>query len=63
MSAPDILGEAYEYLIEQFAMTSGKKGGGEFFTPKEVVKVLVRILDPQDYEEIYDPACGTGGAC
>ncbi|KUH33347.1 hypothetical protein APY94_06315 [Thermococcus celericrescens] len=58
--SPDLLGEAYEYLVEQFALTSGKKGG-EFFTPKEVVKVLVRILDPKDYEEVYDPACGTGG--
>lgn len=57
---PDVLGQAYEYLIKQFADTAGKKGG-EFYTPKEVVRTMVRILDPNEGDEIYDPACGSGG--
>lgn len=60
LSDPDILGRAYEYLIEQFADDAGKKGG-EFYTPKEVVKLLVEILDPQERMRISDPACGSGG--
>ncbi|OGW40879.1 MAG: type I restriction-modification system subunit M [Nitrospirae bacterium RBG_13_39_12] len=60
LSDPDILGRAYEYLIEQFADDAGKKGG-EFYTPKEVVKLLVEILDPQESMRISDPACGSGG--
>jgi type I restriction enzyme M protein len=57
---PDILGNAYEYLIAQFADDAGKKGG-EFYTPKEVVTLLVEILDPQEKMRICDPACGSGG--
>ncbi len=57
---PDILGDAYEYLIAQFADDAGKKGG-EFYTPKEVVTLLVEILDPQEKMRICDPACGSGG--
>lgn len=57
---PDILGDAYEYLIAQFASSAGKKGG-EFYTPKEVVKLLVEILDPKEKMRICDPACGSGG--
>jgi type I restriction enzyme M protein len=57
---PDILGDAYEYLITQFADDAGKKGG-EFYTPKEVVTLLVEILDPQEKMRICDPACGSGG--
>jgi len=57
---PDILGNAYEYLIAQFADDAGKKGG-EFYTPKEVVALLVEILDPQEKMRICDPACGSGG--
>jgi type I restriction enzyme M protein len=57
---PDMLGEAYEYLIKQFADTAGKKGG-EFYTPKEIVKTIVRILDPKEGDRIYDPASGSGG--
>ena len=57
---PDILGRAYEYLIRQFAEESGKKAG-EFYTPRAIIKLLVNILDPQEGETIYDPACGTGG--
>jgi type I restriction enzyme M protein len=60
LSEPDILGRAYEYLIGQFADDAGKKGG-EFYTPKEVVTLLVEILDPQEKMRICDPACGSGG--
>ncbi len=56
----DVLGNAYEYLLKQFADESGKKAG-EFFTPRSVVRLLTRILDPQPTETIYDPACGSGG--
>jgi type I restriction enzyme M protein len=60
LSEPDILGRAYEYLIGQFADDAGKKGG-EFYTPKEVVTLLVDILDPSEKMRICDPACGSGG--
>ena len=60
LSEPDILGRAYEYLIGQFADDAGKKGG-EFYTPKEVVTLLVEILDPQEKMRVCDPACGSGG--
>ena len=56
----DLLGQAYEYLIKKFADLSNKKAG-EFYTPREVVRLLVDILDPQKGESVYDPACGTGG--
>jgi type I restriction enzyme M protein len=56
----DVLGQAYEYLLKNFADESGKKAG-EFFTPRQVVRLIVRILDPQPGETIYDPACGSGG--
>jgi len=57
---PDILGRAYEYLIKQFADDAGAKAG-EFFTPPEVVDTLVRMLEPQPGDTIYDPTCGSGG--
>lgn len=57
---PDVLGNAYEYLIKKFADLTNKKAG-EFYTPRSVVKLLVNILDPQEGETVYDPACGTGG--
>ncbi len=57
---PDILGRAYEYLIKQFADDAGAKAG-EFFTPPEVVDCLVRMLEPQAHETVYDPTCGSGG--
>jgi len=60
LTDPDILGRAYEYLIGQFADDAGKKGG-EFYTPKEVVTLLVEILDPQERMRICDPTCGSGG--
>jgi len=58
--AHDVLGQAYEYLLKNFADESGKKAG-EFFTPRQVVRLIVRMLDPQPGEGIYDPACGSGG--
>lgn len=57
---PDVLGNAYEYLIKKFADLTNKKAG-EFYTPRPVVKMLVNFLDPQEGETVYDPACGTGG--
>ncbi|MBI3038173.1 SAM-dependent DNA methyltransferase, partial [bacterium] len=56
----DILGQAYEYLIKKFADATNKKAG-EFYTPRAVVKLMIKILDPREGESIYDPACGTGG--
>jgi type I restriction enzyme M protein len=57
---PDVLGQAYEYLIKKFADQTNKKAG-EFYTPRSVVRLMINILDPQEGETIYDPACGTGG--
>ena len=57
---PDILGQAYEYLIKRFADLSNKKAG-EFYTPRSVVRLMVDILDPTEGETAYDPACGTAG--
>lgn len=57
---PDMLGQAYEYLIEKFADDSGKKGG-EFYTPKMVVRLIVECLKPEAGMSIYDPTCGSGG--
>ena len=57
---PDLLGSAYEYLIKYFADSAGKKGG-EFYTPRTVVKLLINILDPAQDAEICDPAAGSGG--
>lgn len=56
----DVLGQAYEYLIKKFADATNKKAG-EFYTPRSIVRLMIRILDPQEGETIYDPACGTGG--
>jgi type I restriction enzyme M protein len=58
--AADMLGNAYEYLIAQFADDAGKKGG-EFYTPKQIVKLIVEILAPDASMSIYDPTCGSGG--
>ncbi len=57
---PDMLGNAYEYLIGQFADDAGKKGG-EFYTPREVVRLIVECLRPSAGMSIYDPTCGSGG--
>jgi len=56
----DMLGDAYEYLIKQFADDAGKKGG-EFYTPKAVVQLVVQLIDPQPGHSVYDPTCGSGG--
>ncbi|MFT3930572.1 MAG: type I restriction-modification system subunit M [Spongiibacteraceae bacterium] len=56
----DLLGTAYEYLIKMFADSAGKKGG-EFYTPSEVVQLLVALLKPHAGMRIYDPTVGSGG--
>lgn len=60
LSEPDMLGRAYEYLIEKFADDAGKKGG-EFYTPNKVVELIVELLQPQPGMRISDPTCGSGG--
>ena len=57
---PDLLGAAYEYLIGEFADSAGKKGG-EFYTPRSVVRMMVRLIKPALRHDIYDPCCGSGG--
>ena len=57
---PDILGRAYEYLLRKFAEGQGQSAG-EFYTPREVAILMGHILDSQPGDEIYDPACGSGG--
>jgi type I restriction enzyme M protein len=56
----EVLGDAYEYLISQFADDAGKKGG-EFYTPRSVVTLLVELLKPQEKMRICDPTVGSGG--
>jgi type I restriction enzyme M protein len=58
--APDLLGNAYEYLLKQFNELAPQRAG-EFYTPREVVRLMVQILDPNEDEEIYDPCCGSAG--
>jgi len=55
----DILGRVYEYFLGQFAGAEGKRGG-EFYTPRSVVRVLVEMLEPYS-GRVYDPCCGSGG--
>lgn len=57
---PDLLGAAYEYLIKYFADSAGKKGG-EFYTPAEVVRLMVQLIEPTEGMAIYDPTAGSGG--
>ena len=57
---PDLLGAAYEYLIKFFADSAGKKAG-EFYSPADVVRVLIEILAPQPGMSVYDPTAGSGG--
>jgi len=57
---PDMLGNAYEYLLKQFNEEAPARAG-EFYTPREVVRVMVEMLDPDEGTEIYDPCAGTGG--
>lgn len=56
----DLLGAAYEFLINMFAESAGKKGG-DFYTPRDVIRMMVRILDPHPGMKVYDPTCGSGG--
>jgi len=55
----DVLGDAYEWILRYFAPTKAKEG--EIYTPREVDKLLVEMLDPRSGEYVYDPACGSGG--
>lgn len=57
---PDLLGAAYEYLIKYFADSAGKKAG-EFYTPADVVRTMVEIVDPRPGMSVYDPTVGSGG--
>ena len=57
---PDLLGAAYEYLISDFADSAGKKGG-EFYTPRDVVRLMVQLLEPRAGMRVYDPCVGSGG--
>jgi len=56
----DLLGGGYEYLLKRFSDESATSAG-QFFTPRAVVHLMVRILDPQPKDSVYDPACGSGG--
>lgn len=56
----DVLGGAYEYLLKRFSDGSGTRAG-QFFTPREVVELIVEVLDPKGFESVYDPTCGSGG--
>ena len=58
-SARDVLGEVYEYFLSEFAGAEGKRGG-EFYTPRSVVRLLVEMLEPLQ-GRVYDPCCGSGG--
>lgn len=58
-SSKDVLGRVYEYFLGQFAGAEGKRGG-EFYTPRSVVRVLVEMLEPYS-GRVYDPCCGSGG--
>ncbi len=55
----DVFGKIYEYFLGKFAMSEGR-GGGEFYTPMSIVKLIVNIIEPY-HGKIYDPACGSGG--
>ena len=57
--SPDILGDAYEWILKYFAPQKAKEG--EVYTAREVIKLIVEILDPKVGEGVYDPACGSGG--
>ncbi|WP_405431113.1 N-6 DNA methylase [Micromonospora sp. NBC_00617] len=56
----DVLGGAYEYLLKRFSDGSGTRAG-QFFTPREVVELIVEVLAPKSFESVYDPTCGSGG--
>jgi type I restriction enzyme M protein len=56
----DLLGAAYEFLVNMFAESAGKKGG-DFYTPRDVIRLMVRLIKPRPGMSIYDPTCGSGG--
>jgi len=56
----DIFGRAYEYFIREFADDAGKKGG-EFYTSREVVRLIAKCVNPEPGHRVYDPCCGSGG--
>lgn len=60
LDSADIIGDAYEYMIANFASDAGKKGG-EFFTPNNVSKLVAELVEPKENDRIYDPTCGSGG--
>ncbi len=60
LDSSDIIGDAYEYMIANFASDAGKKGG-EFFTPSTVSELVAKLVKPQENDRIYDPTCGSGG--
>lgn len=57
--SPDVLGDAYEWILRYFAPTKAKEG--EIYTPREVIRLLIEILDPKPEESVYDPAVGSAG--
>ncbi|MGW2178431.1 N-6 DNA methylase [Streptomyces sp. NPDC001732] len=57
---PDVIGAAYEYLLKDFADSAGAKGG-EFYTPRAVVRMMVELARPQANQHVYDPCVGSGG--
>ncbi|MBC7238373.1 MAG: SAM-dependent DNA methyltransferase, partial [Chloroflexi bacterium] len=57
--SPDILGDAYEHILSRFLPEKGKEG--EIYTPRELIRLMVEILDPKPGERVYDPSCGSGG--
>lgn len=59
LNGDDVIGDAYEFLIANFASDAGKKGG-EFYTPGEVSTLLAKLVAPKDGDRIYDPTCGSG---
>jgi len=60
LGSADIIGDAYEYMIANFASDAGKKGG-EFFTPSQVSELIAQLVKPRENDRIYDPTCGSGG--
>ncbi len=60
LGSADIIGDAYEYMISNFASDAGKKGG-EFFTPSQVSELVAQLVAPKENDRIYDPTCGSGG--
>ncbi len=60
LGSADIIGDAYEYMIANFASDAGKKGG-EFFTPSQVSELIASLVEPRENDRIYDPTCGSGG--